>query len=177
MNLSKKIEAIANVATTVAALLLVVVLVRGYLIPAPGTQRPQMAPPASVGTNLKSSIPGVDWTGNGRTLVLAISNQCHFCKESEPFYRRLREELGARVKIVAAMPQPVADAEQYLKSAGVEVDQVRQVTLSEIGVRGTPTMLLVDGSGRVTGIWTGRLQPAEEDQVLSSLRSTTDKKG
>jgi len=50
------------------------------------------------------------------------------------------------------------------------VDQVRQVSLGTIGVRGTPTILLVDGKGVVTKLWTGKLQAQAEDEVLAALR-------
>jgi len=74
------------------------------------------------------------------------------------------------VKMVAVLPQPAAEAEQYLKNEGVRVDQVRQVSLGTIGVRGTPTMLLVDSKGVVTRVWTGKLQDQEQEQVLSVLK-------
>lgn len=112
----------------------------------------------------------MDWSKNGQTLVLAISTQCHFCKESTPFYRRLEQEVGKRIKIIAALPQPVADAEQYLKGEGVRVDQVKQISPMALGVRGTPTMLLVNSGGVVTRVWSGKLPPEEQDQVLSILK-------
>jgi thioredoxin-related protein len=139
----------------------------------PATAAVRNGPPpveAGVGTSLKGRVPGVDWSANGRTLVLAISSTCHFCKDSEPFYRKLRQELGKGIKMVAVLPQPVTEAEQYLKNDGVAVDQVKQVSMGALGVRGTPTMLLVDKGGMVTKVWTGRLQPEQEEQVLSFLR-------
>jgi hypothetical protein len=115
-------------------------------------------------------VPGVDWSRNGRTLVLAVSTQCHFCKESTPFYRKLQEQVGKSLKTVAILPQSVAAAEQYLNGESVHVDQVRQVTLGDIGIRATPTMLLVNGAGVVTKIWVGRIKPEQEQDVLTALR-------
>jgi thioredoxin-related protein len=112
----------------------------------------------------------VDWSRNGRTLVIAISTTCHFCKESEPFYRRLQQEVGKGIKTVAVLPQPVNEAEQHLSGAGLHVDQVKQAELSNIGVRGTPTMLLVNSNGVVTRVWTGRLAPEQQEQALSVLK-------
>ena len=71
---------------------------------------------------------------------------------------------------MAMLPQPVAEAEQYLKAEGLHVDQVRQATLDEIGVRGTPTVLLVNSAGVVTKVWAGKLQPEEQEQVLRLLK-------
>jgi hypothetical protein len=115
-------------------------------------------------------VPGVDWSRNGRTLVLAVSTQCHFCKESTPFYRKLQEQVGKSLKTVAILPQSVAAAEQYLNGESVHVDQVRQVTLGDIGIRATPTMLLVNSAGVVTKIWVGRIKPEQEQDVLTALR-------
>jgi thioredoxin-related protein len=165
-----KIETTANVATICVAALLSTVLVKAYLLP-PRVARPRVAAAeAEVGTNIKDRLPGVDWSRNGRTLILAVSTQCHFCKESTPFYRKLQQEVGRNIKMVAVLPQPISDAEQYLKGEGVQIDQVKQVPLETIGVSGTPTMLLVNSSGIVTKVWTGKIPPEEQDQVLGILR-------
>src|SRR5579885_3681194 len=152
MSLHEKTEAVSNIATVCVATLLSVVLVKLYLLPAQRVTAPvrPAAPPVAAGTSLKDKLPGVDWASNEKTLVLAISTTCHFCRESEPFYRRLRQELGGRMKIIAVLPPPTTEAEQYLKSADLRVDQVKELSLDRIGVRGTPTILLVDGKGVVT---------------------------
>jgi hypothetical protein len=124
----------------------------------------------AVGTNLKGRVPGVDWGKNGRTLVLAISTQCHFCKESVPFYKKVQSQVGGSLKTVAVLPQPVATAEQYLSGEGVHVDQIKQATMSGMGIQGTPTMLLVNSAGVVTKIWVGKIMPEQEQEVLNALR-------
>ena len=169
MSLANKIETTANVATIGVAVLLSAVLVKGYLLPMAASRNPAVVTESAIGTNLKNRLSGVDWGQNGRTLVLAISTQCHFCTESAPFFRRLGEAAGKKVKMVAVLPQSVAESEQYLSGAGVHVDQVRQVSLGNIGVRGTPTMLLVNSKGVVTDVWTGKVEPQRQDQVLSAI--------
>jgi hypothetical protein len=72
-------------------------------------------------------------------------------------------------KVIALLPESVPEAEQYLEGEGVHVDQVRQVHLEGIGVRGTPTMFLVNSGGIVTKIWTGKIEPQEQGLVLKSL--------
>ena len=170
MSLPSKIETTANVATIGVAVLLSAVLIKVYLLPAPSPRTPQAATAAAVGADLKSRLPGVDWRKNGRTLVLAISTQCHFCKDSTPFYRKLQEQVGKSLKTVAVLPQPVAEAERYLDGEGVHVDQVKQATMGDIGVQGTPTMLLVNSAGVVIKTWVGKIQPEQEQEVLAALR-------
>jgi hypothetical protein len=120
------------------------------------------------GKSVDGQALGVDWKKNRRTLVLAISTTCHFCKDSVPFYQKLGAT-GTDVKMVAVLPQSVTEAQQYLTGAGVHVDDVKQATLGALGVRGTPTILLVNDVGVVTDVWVGRLQPDQETQVLTAL--------
>ena len=120
--------------------------------------------------NIKQALPDVDWAKNKRTLVLAISTQCHFCTESAPFFQRIEKERAKDLKLVAVLPQPVDDGRNYLEGEGVHVDDVKQAALNTIGVNGTPTLLLVDGNGTVAQLWEGKLQPDQEGSVLAVLR-------
>jgi hypothetical protein len=173
MSVPVKLETASNVATIGVAMLLSAVLVKVYLIPASAPLPSARAELTAVvvGTRLNNQLLGIDWAKNGRTLVLAVSTTCHFCRESEPFYRRLQREVGQRVKMVAVLPQAEDEGAQYLKDAGISADSIRQVALSDIGIRGTPTLVLVDARGNVTGVWRGKLQPGQEEEVFRALRS------
>jgi len=162
----------ANAVTIVAALLLSVVLVKVYLLPPQQLKSRATAPVAAVGTNMKGRLTGVDYQKNGRTLVLALSTQCHFCTESAPFFRKLSESARPNVKMVAVLPQSIPEGEQYLSGEGLQVDLVKQESLSRLGIRGTPTMLLVNGAGVVTKVWVGKLEAKQQQQVLSLLSGT-----
>jgi hypothetical protein len=162
-----KLENLANLATILVSLLLSAVLVKVFLLPqsapAPGRPQPQ------AGMNIKQSLPGVDWAKNKRTLVLAISTQCHYCTESAPFFQRIQKERATDLKLVAVLPQAVDESRKYLEGEGVQVDDVKQAPVASIGVTGTPTMLLVNASGVVTNIWVGKLEPGQQGQVLDVL--------
>lgn len=167
---SMKLETAANITTIMVSILLSVVLVRVFLLP----QRPPEAlsarPQAAKGTNLKGSLPGVDWGANGRTLVLAISTRCHFCTDSAPFFRRISKEKPAGTKLLAVLPQAVEESRKYLDQEGVRVDEVKEAALDSIKVSGTPTLLLVDKAGTVADVWAGKLEPSQEEEVLSVLK-------
>jgi thioredoxin-related protein len=175
----KKLEALSHIVFLGVGILMCVVLTRVYILPPRVVAHPPLPSQAAmVGTNLKTQLPAVDFNHNGQTLVLAISTQCHFCKESSPFYQRLEKEAGKDIKMVAVLPQPVSEAESYLKAEGVRVDQVQQLhQFGTIGVQGTPTMMLVDKNGVVTQVWAGKLQPDQQEQVLAVLKGGTAKKG
>ena len=169
-NLSRRLEVAANVAIIVVAVLVCVVLVRTYLLG--GSAKPQQQSPApAVGS--KVSVSGVDWGKNGRTLVLVLQKGCHFCSESAPFYQRLVRDTAGRegLRLIAVLPQQVEEGRQYLNDLGVSIDEVRQASPSDLGVRGTPTLLLVDGSSTVTDSWVGKLPPDKEEEVLHRLKS------
>jgi len=170
MSISKKIETTANLATIVVAVLISTVVVRTYFFPTPiaRTTSAVLGPELVKGKSVDGRALGVDWAKNHRTLVMAISTTCHFCKDSVPFYQKLTAA-EKEVKMIAVLPQPVTEAQQYLSGAGVRVDEVRQVPLNTLGVRGTPTLLLVNDLGVVTDVWVGRLQPDQEAQVLTAL--------
>lgn len=170
MSLSTKIETTANAATIVVAVLISSFLVKAYFFPnviAPTTAT-VLASEVAKGKSVDGRALGVDWKKNHRTLVLAISTTCHYCKDSVPFYRKLGAT-GTDVKMVAVLPQPVIEGQQYLGGAGVHVDEVRQVPLNTLGVRGTPTLLLVNDAGVVMDVWVGKLQSDQETQVLTAL--------
>lgn len=163
------IESSANVAIIIVAILVAIALIRTYLLGAPPQQRVTNATPPSEG----SQIPGLDinWQASEQTLVLAISSSCHFCTESAPFYKKLIS--GKRnMRVIAVLPQPIDEGKAYLNRLGIVVDEVKQLSLESIGVRGTPTLLLIDSSGVVKKSWIGKLLPEEELTVVKTLERT-----
>jgi hypothetical protein len=164
---------VANVAIIVVAVLLGTVVVKRLIMarPAPGG-RLAAAQAESVKPGTKISLPGFDWSRKDTNVVLVLQKGCHFCSESAPFYQRLARAASDRddLRLVAALPQSEGEARQYLNALQVPLGEVRQTDLASIGVRGTPTLLLVDKTGVITGEWIGRLPPDKESEVLNRLR-------
>ncbi|HEX8150573.1 MAG TPA: hypothetical protein VF591_25540 [Pyrinomonadaceae bacterium] len=156
--LTKGLEVSANVAIIVVAVLLCVVLVKSYVIPAPAA-RQAAGEPAGIRGALKRgdavAVLGIDWQKNGKTLLLALSTACHFCTESGPFYQRLVRERG-ETRLVALVPQAEEEGQAYLRGLGVGIDEVRHIGFRDMGLTGTPTLLLVDEKGVVSDVWVGR---------------------
>jgi thioredoxin-related protein len=171
-DIQRKLELAANVAIIITASLLCLVLVKSYLIsqPPPTTNSVASNNINQVQAGTELSIPGIDWAKNKRTLLLALSTTCHFCTESGPFYQRLVKGHGA-TQLIAVMPQAVEEGRQYLKKLGVEINEVKQVSMSTLGLSGTPTLVLVDNNGKVANVWVGALSPNMENEVLSQLQS------
>jgi hypothetical protein len=170
MSIARKIETTANVSTIVVAVLISVVLFKTFVLAKPNLRQPNIVSASEIvqGKKMDGHLVGVDWAKNHRTLVLAISTTCHYCKDSVPFYHTLTTA-GANVKIVAVLPQSVTEGQQYLSNGGVRVDDVKQVPLNSLGVTGTPTLMLVNDAGVVTDMWVGKLQPDQETKVLAAV--------
>jgi hypothetical protein len=169
------VRRIVDAGVLLAAVALGFFLGRGTLsAPAPDRSLPARPAARSSLTNpigQKLSLPGVDWQKNGRTLVFALQTGCRFCSESGPIYQRLAEQRKrfGDTRFVAVLPQTVEESKAFLDQLGVQVDTILQGSLANIGVRGTPTLLLVNSAGVVTEAWSGRLRPEAEQAVLARL--------
>jgi thioredoxin-related protein len=111
----------------------------------------------------------VDFTQQGKTLLIAISTNCHYCRDSESFYRQLAKTVGLKTHLIAVLPMPQSKAESYVHSSIAPSLQVVSASLDTIGVSGTPTLLLVDSHGKVEKAWIGKLDDASQRQVQSQL--------
>lgn len=162
--LAKKIEIASNVAIIVLAIVLVGVFVRNYWL----KPQPAELESAKVGQQLNLA----NWPASGNTLVFGLSTTCHFCSESAGFYKELVQKCAEQhVRTVAVLPQSLAEAKAYLQGEGVDVNEVRQMTLSDIKVAGTPTLILVDANRVVKAVWIGKLSPDQEKGVYAKLGS------
>jgi hypothetical protein len=168
----KNVELAANIAIFIVSVLLCVALVKNRLASAPvvniGNDRQEINRKSLVGE--KINLPQVDWRKNGHTLLLALSTNCHFCSESTPFYQHLVKERSGNTRIVAVLPQPVSESQEYLNKHGVSVDDVEQVDLDSIEIGGTPTLIWVDDEGVVRDLWIGKLPKAIEAEVLERVQ-------
>jgi hypothetical protein len=108
-----------------------------------------------------------------KTVILYLSTTCHFCQESQPFYRRLIEAKNQTpFKIIAVFPQSVDTTTKYLDLNNIKVDQILNASLSSLGIDGTPTLLIVGGDGAILDSWRGKLTAERENEVLAKLAET-----
>jgi hypothetical protein len=161
------------------AILLVVVIAAGtlasLLIPREQKPSPLSGLPPKIDTHVpkgtKVKIQDVDWGLAPRTIVIVISKGCEFCEQGAPAYAEVLKKLSGRkdVNVVAALPQGVDEGKEYVSDVGLDIPMVRQVQLSAIGVKGTPTLLIVDNTGTVTDSWVGTLSEKQESEILGVL--------
>jgi len=163
---TRTIEVTTNIAIILVAILLGVVLVKNYLLSEP---KPDPSAPPTVPVGTQMSLQDVNWGAKKRTLLMALSDTCRFCTESAGFYKKLAQERAKSndVRIIAVLPQDVSAGQAYLNKLGVSVDEVRQSSLDAVGVKATPTLILVDDKGVVTASWVGKLPPDKENEVIN----------
>ena len=116
-------------------------------------------------------ISGVDYSTSERTMVLFLSTNCGFCRQSAPFYRELSTKVASNKnrKLVGIFPQNAIEVAQYKQHEQFDFDVISDMPLGDAGVSGTPTMLLVSRNGTVIRAWIGAPRPQEKEAIASAL--------
>ena len=152
-----------NITCGVVALLTIPLLVQRYW---PSTA---VVKPVSDLSSIAAAVPMGDHRPKV-SIILAMSTTCHFCSESAPFYRTLvAQAVAANVGTIAVLPQPVSESENYVSSLGILRLKVISRPLSELGVRGTPTLITVDENGHLRKAWAGKLTKEQEREVAQDV--------
>lgn len=146
-----------NVATVLLLVLCCVVWLRG-------------APPNRA---TMAALP-VDFKLTERTLILIVRQECPYCAESLPFYRRLidiRNRDHNAVRIVVSAPQRDAEIGRYLEANSVSPDAIVHPGpgVMPSWVRLTPTLLLVGRDGNLLRMWEGLIPERNERAVLETI--------
>ena len=161
------LDVTTNVVVVVFAIVAIGVLVRNYF---PGVGKPGVeVKKGSVFPN----IAGVDYKQSPRTLILALNVDCRYCLKSVPFYNSLAEaqqKNAGQVNIVAAFINKDATlVKAYTTEKQLSVQAIAGVDLDRLGIHLTPTLVLVDNTGKVLDSWRGALQPDGEREVFDAL--------
>lgn len=163
----EKLEVMTNIMVIAGVLLFGLVLYRSF------TDHAKLAPEApAVGTVLPA-LPGYRWGGHSQILLLALRKGCHFCEASMPFYRELlkAEKRGApAAHLVSVLPDGEPDAARLLRDSQLDVPMVASFQLQRLHVSGTPTLILVEGSGRVEKVWVGEQDAAGQRAIFDAIR-------
>jgi hypothetical protein len=126
---------------------------------------PATSTAGSTGYKLGDTLPtleGVRFTDKPKTLLLVVSSRCKFCTDSMPFYAKLSAARRASAfQFVVAGSEPEAALTTYLTRNGVEADRIVVLRPGTLRVTATPTIILADSVGSVSGYWRGALSGRE----------------
>ena len=125
------------------------------------------------GTTL-AALPGLNYSASPRTLLIAMNTRCQYCTASVPFYNQLAAFQKANdktLRVVAVFPDTVDEVHQYVEQKQLGLETMSAMDLSKVNISGTPTMILVDSSGKILDFWVGQLATDVEQQVIESLRT------
>jgi len=127
---------------------------------------------SAIQTGTKLTLREVDWSVTPQTLLLFLSTECNYCTASAPFYQRLVNGAGLahNTRLIAVFPQTTNESREYLAKHEIKVDSLQQVGLASIGVRGTPTLILVDHHGVVIKAWEGKVPPEVENEIVALVK-------
>ena len=158
------LEAIANIAIVFVSVLFVGVLAHKYFTVS-------KAYPTPIGE--KATISDFDWEKNKYTVILALQKDCRLCSESAGFYRQLLSEISKlqKIAVIGVLPDPIDTSQEYLHQIGVRVDVIKRMPLSTLKVAGSPSILIVDKTGKIVNGWVGKLSPQEEQNVVATLNN------
>lgn len=158
-SLRRFVEIAANIAIVVVA----VVIVVNFVWPRVRPKQDIITP--SIGSTV--SLSGVNWKENRTTLLMVLQKGCRYCEESVPFYRKLYDQrTGTQPRILAVIPGEHGDTDRYLCDQGVLTDGIINVSLDDVKVSATPTLLLVDQSGHLKSVWIGKLDENRQKEVM-----------
>jgi len=118
-------------------------------------------------------IPRVDYQNSKQTLVIALNTNCGYCRDSLPFFRELIEASNQsnNTHLVAIFPNNPDEVKKYVNDNHLSLDSIADADFRSLGIRGTPSLILIDSKGIVNDFWIGKLQRSEEDQLIHSLNS------
>ena len=165
-----RLERAANVATIVAALVVCtyfgVRLTTKAEVASPPAQRPAFTRGDRFPTTLGVAFGG----GQSIRLFVAVREGCRFCEASTEFYRRLATRVsGTGVSLVGVCPSSSEACAEYFEKRSIPVGMAIGDEIGNLRIRGTPTLVLVSGDGKVLDTWEGQLPADKEEAVLSTV--------
>lgn len=170
-----KLETASNIAVIIAAGAVAGTALYSHVFRPSSTDPSAQATFAQQYKGKRVPLPGLDAGPGVATLVLFVSKNCHFCAESVPFYQRLaavRTASSGHLRMIAAVPQAIeteAEAKEYFSERGIALDGARPAPFRAIGLVATPTLALVGSAGVITDVWTGKLAPDKETEVMARI--------
>jgi|AGTN01.1.fsa_nt_gi hypothetical protein len=173
------LEKYANIAIIIACVVAVGTIVDRFYIE---SAKAKPAKPLLNGSGREAALvgkevrlPNIHFGPHRSNLVLVLSTRCRYCAMAMDLYRslvNLRGRTPKDLRIIAVFPQDPAEVRDYLSQENIAFDELRYSPLDALPTTSTPTMLLVDGAGKVTRAWIGApLDEGYRREVFAAVKS------
>lgn len=168
--LVNKLATWTNVVLVVLFLVTVGLVLYPTMAGAVATPAPPPAPAYEVGSTIDTPA---EWhQGSAFTLVLFAQSACGACQRARPFLSDVVAEFGRDVPVVLVSPGSDLGAEgRFAESIGLPAAAVRRAP-SAVRARVTPTLVLVDHTGKVIHVWEG-VPPDRQADILQAVSFAT----
>ena len=106
---------------------------------------------------------------NKMNLVIVLSENCQYCSNSIPFFKKIVNKASSSgIKVVFGVdsnsnPNRVKN---MLLDGGVNTSEIVQIDRSEWKIPYVPTILLINQYGKVLHYWKGQLNEKNSENVL-----------
>jgi len=170
--MKNRFEAVVNIAVLVMSVTVVYAVVQRFVVPT--YFRGQSTSGYRAGDVLTGSLGELPLSPSRLSALLIVSNHCDYCTDSAPFYRTLLASHphapGGTFQTIILGGTGLEDAKAFATTNLLLADHILAMPKDAWArVSGTPTLLLVDSSGRVVGSWTGKLSSRGERQVVDAI--------
>lgn len=110
--------------------------------------------------------------GSRVNALIFLRTGCSFCDESMPFYRRITQLSNTgKVKVVAFFEHNDLESSEYMKRSQLTDVGISRANFDSLGIKGTPTLVLLDQGGKVLKSSVGKLDDKGEQEVENYLKS------
>lgn len=166
----RKLEVITNLAVLLVCVAILVALFRvGAMAHLPGSRRQPTQVTVLEQGQIFRAASALHITGRP-ALVLALNTNCHFCAESLPFYRRLRDvgQDATAPPIIMIFPNSRPEVQAFLKDFdSASPSAFAEQDFTDFGISGTPTVVWLDAKGVIRRMWIGKLSADEEREIMN----------
>jgi hypothetical protein len=135
------------------------------------------APPPShhVG-DVMAPLPGFDYTDHPLTVIMPVSPNCRSCDRTWRLYQHVAAFVAGyeQVRLVWASPLEQDVTMAFISGQGLPRGRILKVKPVLLRIRALPTVLVVDSTGTIRGLWAGRDAFAREEEILRHLRRITE---
>lgn len=104
--------------------------------------------------------------------LIFLRTGCIYCEQSMPFYRRITQLSNTgKVKVIAFFDHNDLETSEYMKRFQFNDVEINRTDFDSLGIKGTPTFVLLDQSGKVLKGSVGKLNDKGEQEIENYLKS------